>query len=66
MELSGAVWRKSSHSNATQANCVEVALIHPDVIAMRDSKRPAGPGLTFSPSDWRAFTDRLKAGELGT
>jgi hypothetical protein len=55
MDLTGAVWRKSSRSNGTGGNCVEVAGNLPGVVAVRDSKDPAGPALTFGPAAWRAF-----------
>jgi hypothetical protein len=38
---------------------VEVAVNLPGVVAVRDSKDPAGPALTFTPDAWRAFTGRL-------
>jgi Domain of unknown function (DUF397) len=58
MDLSRALWRKSSYSG-TQTNCVEVAgLDH--VVAVRDSKDPAGPALTFSPGAWASFADTIK------
>ena len=61
MDLNSAVWRKSpSSSNA--GNCVEVAVNLPGVVAVRDSKDPHGPALTFTPADWHAFTTRLRAG----
>jgi Domain of unknown function (DUF397) len=31
---------------------------------VHDFKDPGGPRLTFSPGDWRAFTARIKAGQL--
>jgi Domain of unknown function (DUF397) len=57
-----ARWRKSSHSNG-QANCVETAAIGQDdrSVAVRDSKTPAGPVLTFRPSAWWQFTTSVKA-----
>ncbi|MEH1014097.1 DUF397 domain-containing protein [Micromonospora sp. CPCC 206060] len=55
MELTGAVWRKSSRSNTQGGNCVEVAGNLPGVIGVGDSKDPAGPVLTFDPAAWRAF-----------
>lgn len=58
-DLCGARWRKSSYSDG-QANCVEVAAA--GVVAVRDSKSPNGPGLTFTPKAWRQFTGRLIAG----
>lgn len=35
-----------------------------DIVAVRDFKDPGGPRLTFSPGEWRAFTARIKAGQL--
>jgi hypothetical protein len=57
----GAAWRKSRYSNG-QAECVEVARTLPGIIAVRDSKNPAGPTLAFGRQQWRAFAARLKAG----
>ena len=56
-------WRKSRHSGA-QGNCVEVAANLPGVIAVRDSKDPDGPLLTFSPAEWAAFTAAVRSGEF--
>ena len=36
-----------------------------DIVAVRDSKDPDGPNLTFSRDEWRAFTTSVKRGELG-
>ncbi|MGW4500516.1 DUF397 domain-containing protein [Micromonospora sp. NPDC004336] len=58
MDLSSARWRKSSRSGSSGGNCIEVADNLPGVVAVRDSKDPAGPALTFSPAAWRAFVDR--------
>lgn len=33
----------------------------PGVVAVRDSKNPAGPALVFSPDEWAAFTASVKA-----
>jgi hypothetical protein len=55
MNLSGAKWRKSSWSSGDGGQCVEVASNLPGVIAVRDSKNPAGPALVFSPAEWRLF-----------
>ena len=62
MDLTSATWRKSSHSGGNGGNCVEVAVLAGGRRAVRDSKDPAGPALTFSPAAWRAFTARLRAG----
>jgi hypothetical protein len=45
-------WRKSSFSNGSSA-CVEVAPVASGV-AVRDSKHPTGPTLTFDLAGWRA------------
>ncbi|BCJ37982.1 hypothetical protein Athai_54850 [Actinocatenispora thailandica] len=50
-------WRKSSRSN-TGGNCVEIA-DSPGVIAIRDSKNPAGPVLTVTHDAWTAFMSAL-------
>jgi hypothetical protein len=53
-------WLKSSYSGNT-GNCVEVAMAG-RVVAVRDSKDPAGPQLAFAPHEWRAFALKVKAG----
>ncbi|MBF9132516.1 DUF397 domain-containing protein [Plantactinospora sp. S1510] len=55
MDLTGARWRKSSRSNSTGGNCVEVADNLPGIVGVRDSKDPTGPALTFHPTAWQAF-----------
>ncbi|MEU7945076.1 DUF397 domain-containing protein [Micromonospora taraxaci] len=59
MELNGARWRKSTRSSGNGGACVEVADNLPDVVGVRDSKDPAGPALTFTPTAWRAFVTRF-------
>lgn len=65
MDLTRAKWRKSSYSNGNGGACVEVARNLPGVVAVRDSKDPAGPGLTFEPDQWAAFISGIKAGDSG-
>ena len=55
MELTGALWRKSTRSDNGGASCVEVADNLPDVVLVRDSKDRTGPVLTFAPTAWAAF-----------
>jgi hypothetical protein len=59
----GATWRKSSFSNGTGGECVEVADLHGGR-AIRDSKHPEGPILVFPREGWRAFVQGIQAGEL--
>ncbi len=47
-------WRKSSYSGGDN-NCVEAASTAATV-SVRDSKRPHGGVLRFSPAAWQAFT----------
>jgi hypothetical protein len=63
-DLSHTTWRKSSRSNGGgDGNCVEVAeLTH--LVAMRDSKDPAGPVLAFTRVEWQAFLGVVRAGDL--
>ncbi|AEW95749.1 MULTISPECIES: DUF397 domain-containing protein [Streptomycetaceae] len=56
-------WFKSSYSNGTGGNCVEVADSHGPV-AVRDSKDPNGPVLTFSRQAWDAFVAAVRGGGL--
>ncbi|RIW42461.1 DUF397 domain-containing protein [Micromonospora endophytica] len=54
-DLTGARWRKSTRSSSNGGACVEVADNLPGVVAVRDSKDPTGPALTFTPTAWRTF-----------
>ncbi|KAA9381382.1 DUF397 domain-containing protein [Microbispora cellulosiformans] len=64
MDLSAAVWRKSSRSSDNGGQCVEVAVNLPGVVAVRDSKDPDGPTLAFTPAEWQAFVSGIKTGEF--
>lgn len=55
MDLTDAQWRKSTKSGNNGGDCVEVADNLPGVVAVRDSKDPAGSTLTFTPMAWRVF-----------
>jgi Domain of unknown function (DUF397) len=60
-DLSQAVWRKSSRSSGN-GQCVEWADLGA-AVAVRDSKDPTGPALIFTPGEWAAFVEGVKAGE---
>jgi Domain of unknown function (DUF397) len=61
MDLSSAVWRKSTLS--AYDNCVEVAVVDGQ-IAVRDSKDRQGPVLVFSSAEWQAFTCGVRQGDF--
>ncbi|MFJ5035647.1 DUF397 domain-containing protein [Streptomyces sp. NPDC088560] len=56
-DLTGAEWFKSSYSDGGQ-QCIEVADLRATAhrsIAVRDSKKPAGPALLFTADQFAAF-----------
>lgn len=57
-DFAGAAWRVSTYSGG-QGECVEVGDNIPHLIPVRDSKRPTGPVITFSPNAWRTFISDL-------
>ncbi|GGT03622.1 DUF397 domain-containing protein [Streptomyces cinerochromogenes] len=61
IDLSDALWFKSSYSNGDGGNCVEVADGIPGLIPVRDSKVPHGPSLLLTPTAWTPFIAALKS-----
>ncbi|CCH16462.1 DUF397 domain-containing protein [Micromonospora lupini] len=59
VDLSGARWRKSTRSGSNGGECVEVADNLPGIVAVRDSKDPHGPTLTFMPAAWATFVGKM-------
>jgi hypothetical protein len=62
-DLTGATWRKSTYSNGSGGDCVEIAGMPRGSHAVRDSKNPDGPNLIFTPGEWRTFTEKIKHSE---
>ncbi|MBM9617499.1 DUF397 domain-containing protein [Streptomyces zhihengii] len=62
-ELTGAVWVKSSRSNAT-GNCVELAALPDGRIAMRNSRDPQGPALVYTRDEVAAFVAGARDGDF--
>ncbi|MFJ8055223.1 DUF397 domain-containing protein [Streptomyces sp. NPDC096142] len=54
-DLSAAVWRKSSYSNGSGGECVEVRDGLPGLVPVRDSKVPQGPALLIPVTAWAPF-----------
>ncbi|MFI6086137.1 DUF397 domain-containing protein [Streptomyces sp. NPDC051217] len=61
--LQGATdtWTKSSYSGGNGA-CVEVKSPVVQAIAVRDSKAPEGPSITFVPGSWTTFVHEMNRG----
>ncbi|TYB44839.1 DUF397 domain-containing protein [Actinomadura chibensis] len=57
-------WRKSSHSGSGGTECVEVAALVDQGVALRDSKDADGPMLSVAPSAWAALLTNIKDGLL--
>lgn len=55
IDLSAAVWRKSSRSTGSGGQCVEVARNLPGVVAVRDSKNADGPAIVVDSVAWQGF-----------
>ncbi|MEV5531435.1 DUF397 domain-containing protein [Streptomyces prunicolor] len=60
IDLSNALWFKSSYSNGSGGNCVEVAANLPGLAPVRDSKAPHRPALILTAPAWTPFITALK------
>jgi hypothetical protein len=56
-------WRKSTASNY-QGNCVEVAVLADGGVAVRNSRFPDGPRITYTRAEMAAFVQGVQAGEF--
>lgn len=61
-----AMWIKSSYSGPTGGNCVEIAFLADGRVGVRHSRRPDGPALVFTRSEWDAFLRGAEDGEFGS
>lgn len=57
-------WIKSSFSGPTGGNCVEVAFLAGDQVAVRNSRDADGPALVFTRAEWDAFLRGARGGEF--
>ncbi|MFJ8695702.1 DUF397 domain-containing protein [Streptomyces roseolilacinus] len=58
--MSAVTWRRSSHSNTSGGNCLEVADDFPGLVPVRDSKVPDGGVVVVSARAWAPFVEALK------
>lgn len=64
MDITGAMWRKSTRSGSNGGGCVEVATTLDGVVAVRDSKQPQGSVLAFPSAEFRTFVEDTKNGRF--
>ncbi|GAB3213595.1 DUF397 domain-containing protein [Marinactinospora thermotolerans] len=64
MTTTDLTWRKSSYSNQTGGNCVEVAVTPSGDTALRDSKTPEAGHLTLPTTEWTALLQAVKGNSL--
>lgn len=56
-------FRISTFSGGDAGTCVEVA-VRSDMVGVRHSKAPDAGTLAFTPAEWEAFVEGVKAGEF--
>ncbi|CAM5585657.1 DUF397 domain-containing protein [Streptomyces canus] len=60
--MTDLAWFKSSYSDSSGGECVEVAMT--SAIHIRDSKAPTAPHVTVSPTAWTTFLGSMP-GQVG-
>lgn len=61
VDWNGAVWMTAAACNA--GSCVQVACAG-GMVGVRDSKRPDGPVLVYTPDEWLTFLAGAKKGDF--
>jgi hypothetical protein len=62
--FSATDWQKPALCGPNSGDCVEVNLTHPDLVAVRDTKLPAGPVLVFDIGEWEQFVAAVRSGQF--
>jgi hypothetical protein len=62
-KLDGARWQKANRSNS-QGNCVEIAELPGEWIAVRNSRHPEGPALIYTRPEIEALILGAKDGDF--
>lgn len=62
-ELGAVRWQKSRRSNS-QGNCVELAQVADDHVAVRNSRHPDGPALVYTRDEMTVFIEGAKDGDF--
>jgi len=62
-QLEGAAWVKSRRSGS-QGNCVEIAELPGDAVAVRNSRHPDGPALVYTRAEIEALILGAKDGDF--
>lgn len=64
-DLTDAIWHKSSYSNPSGGDCLEVASNVRGLAPVRDSKAPGGgPVLLFPVAAWTAFVQDVTSAAI--
>jgi hypothetical protein len=61
-DLTQAAWRKAARSSSGTGGCVEIATNLPDIVAIRDSKRPEDGAHVVEPTAFATFLADVKVG----
>ncbi len=61
--MQGIVWRKSRYSNSS-GECVQLAELPNQGIAIRNSRYPNGPALIYTYAEFAAFVHGVKKGDF--